>query len=342
MAIRNPQNAKGKKMKKNGFVDLQVNGYKGINFGSHNLSMEDVHKATRALVNAGTVAFCPTICTDELGVYEHCLKLFARAAHEPGIKGHILGLHLEGPFISPLEGARGAHPPKDIRKPDIELLKRFQDWSGGNIALITLAPETEGALALIKYAARSGMAVSMGHHFAEDAVLEAAVRAGARACTHLGNGMPNMINRHNNPLWWQLACDDVYGMFITDGHHLPADLIKTVLRAKPPDKFIVVSDSVDLAGLPPGDYEFIGRKVTLAPSGRISFSGTPYLAGSSANMIQCMNHLASLKLLDEKRLWQVARDNPLRLLGRKPSALDKLGGPRVEFKNNRFSVKRRA
>ncbi len=151
--------------------------------------------------------------------------------------------------------------------------------------------------------------------------------------------MPDMINRHNNPIWWQLACDAIYGMFITDGHHLPADLIKVAIRAKTVARSIVVSDAIHLAGLPPGNYEFAGAKVVLAPSGRISFADTPYLAGSSANMMQCMNHLASLKLLTEKELWQVARDNPLKLLGKNPALLNKTPGTRVEFKNNKFSVK---
>lgn len=320
-------------MKHNGFVDLQVNGYKGINFTSRKLTIDDIHKATRALADAGTIAYCPTVCTDNLKVYEHSLKLFARASQDPELAGRILGLHLEGPFISPLEGARGAHPPEFIRKPDIELLKRFQDWADGHIVLLTLSPETEGAIPLIKYAARNGIKISMGHHLAEDDIMERAVKAGATASTHLGNGMPNMINRHQNPLWWQLACDDIYGMFITDGYHLPADFIKVALRAKTAEKFIVVSDSVHLAGMPPGTYEFSGGKVVLAPSGRISFVNTPYLAGASANMVQCMNYLASLNLLTEKELRQVGFDNPLKYLGKKAADLSKAKGSQVEFKN---------
>ena len=326
-------------MTKNGFVDLQANGYKGINFASPKLTIDDIYRVTRALTGAGTILYCPTLVTNSLKIYERNLRLFAKAINDKELKNRILGLHLEGPFISSLEGARGAHPPKYIRQPSIELLKRFQDLAEGHIILLTLAPETEGTIPLIKYASKIGIKVSMGHHFAEDEAMERAVKAGAKDCTHLGNGMPNMINRHQNPLWWQLACDNIYGMFITDGHHLPADFIKVALRAKTVEKFIVVSDSVDLAGLPPGTYKFIGRKVVLAPSGRISFAGTPYLAGSSANMIQCMNHLASLNLLTEEELWQIGRDNPLRLLGKKPSVLDKVQGPRVEFKNNRFSIK---
>ena len=327
-------------MIKNGFVDLQVNGYKGICFYNPELTIEQIYQATHELVKAGTVAFCPTIVTENLKVYEHALRTIANAMQDAQLAKHILGVHLEGPFISPLEGARGAHPPQYIRKPDIELLKRFQEWADGHIVMLTLAPETEGALPLIKYCARNGIRVSMGHHLADDEAMAQAVKSGATACTHLGNGMPNMINRHQNPLWWQLACDDLYGMFITDGHHLPSDLIKTVLRAKTVERFIVVSDSVNIAGLPPGKYKFGGANVVLAPSGRISFENTPYLAGSSANMLHCMNHLASLKLLSEEKLWQVGRDNPLRLLGKKASILDKIPGQKVEFKNNKFSIKR--
>lgn len=325
-------------MIKNGFIDLQVNGYKGINFAALNLTIDDIHKATHALASDGTSAYCPTLVTNRPEIYERNLRLFARAMNDAGLKKSIPGLHLEGPFISPMEGARGAHPPKHIRQPDIELLKRFQDWADGHIVLLTLAPEIEGVIPLIKYAVKNGIKVAMGHHLAEDDAMVKAVKAGAKACTHLGNGLPNMINRHQNPIWWQLACDDIYGMFITDGHHLPADFLKVALRAKTAEKFIVVSDSVDLAGLPPGTYEFIGRKVVLAPSGRISFANTPYLAGSSANMLQCMNHLAALKLLTEFQLWQIGRDNPLRFLGKTPSLLDKVQSPCVEFKNNRFSL----
>lgn len=326
-------------MIKNGFVDLQINGYKGICFHTADLTIEQIYQATHELIKAGTIAYCPTIVTEDLKVYEHCLRMFASVMRDKNLARHILGLHLEGPFISPMEGARGAHPPKYIRDPDIELLKRFQDWAEGNIILLTLSPETKGAIPLIRYCAKNGIKVSMGHHFADDDIMTKAVEAGASACTHLGNGLPNMINRHHNPLWWQMARDDIYGMFITDGHHLPADLIKVAIRAKTVSKSIVVSDAVHLAGLPPGTYDFAGAKVVLSSSGRISYAGTPYLAGSSANMIQCMNHLASLKLLTEKELWQVGRDNPLKFLGKNPALLNKLPGSKVEFKNNKFGIK---
>ncbi len=243
---------------------------------------------------------------------------------------------MEGPFISPIEGARGAHPPKHIQKPNVDTFKRLQEWAEGNIIILTLAPERPGAMKLIRYAASHGVVVSMGHHLAEDKDMEAAVQNGARLCTHLGNGMPNMINRHQNPIWWQLASDELSAILITDGHHLPADFIKVALRAKTTRRSIVVSDASYLGGLKPGIYDFQGHAAVLEPSGRIGYQGTPYLAGSSATMLQCMNFLADQQLLTEKELWSVGRDNPLRLLNRKLSPKMPAKTPKVTFKNNHF------
>ena len=324
-------------MKHHGFIDIQLNGFKGINFSSPDLTLDQVRMATRELVKAGTVAYCPTVVTSSLDDYKHSLPIIAAAMRDKELKPHLLGIHIEGPFISPIDGARGAHPPEHIIKPDVDTFKRFQEWAAGNVVLLTLAPEAEGAMALIRYASENGTIVSMGHHLAEDTAMEKAVHAGVRLCTHLGNGMPNMINRHQNPLWWQLADDDLTGIFITDGHHLPADYIKVALRAKTVKRFIVVSDAAHLAGLPPGVYDFNGNAAVLAPNGRIGFKGTPYLAGSSATMLECMNHLASLNLLSEADLWKVGYANPLRLLGRR---LDRQPAdtPSVVFKNNQFAL----
>jgi N-acetylglucosamine-6-phosphate deacetylase len=324
-------------MTRHGFIDIQLNGFKGVNFSAPDLTLDQFRMATRELVKAGTMAYCPTVVTSSLANFKHTLPIIAAAMRDKELKPHLLGIHIEGPFISPIEGARGAHPPEHIIKPDVDTFKRFQEWAEGNVVLLTLAPEVEGALPLIRYASENGTVVSFGHHLADDNVMEAAVQAGARVCTHLGNGMPNMINRHQNPLWWQLACDDLTGIFITDGHHLPADYIKVALRAKTVKRFVVVSDAVHLAGLPPGEYEFQNNKVVLAPNGRISFKDTPYLAGSSATMLDCMNYLASLNLLSEAELWKVGYANPLRLLGRRPGP-QPADAPTVVFKDNQFAL----
>jgi N-acetylglucosamine-6-phosphate deacetylase len=324
-------------MKHPGLVDIQLNGYIGIHFSAPDLTLDQVRKVTRYLVKAGTTAYCPTIVTGPMDAYRHNLPILAAAMRDPELKPHLLGIHMEGPFISPVEGARGAHPPAHIVKPDVDTFKRFQEWADGNVALLTMAPEVEGAMPLLRYASENGTVVSFGHHLADDAIMEAGVQAGARLCTHLGNGLPNLINRHQNPIWWQLANDDLTGIFITDGHHLPADFIKVAVRAKTTKRFIVVSDAAHLGGLKPGVYDFQEHKAVLEPSGRISFQGTPYLAGSSATMLQCMNFLAAQNLLSEKELWAVGRDNPLRLLGRRLGRMPE-GTSKVVFKDNKFVV----
>ncbi len=322
-----------------GFVDLQLNGYAGINFSDASLTLDQVRTVTRRLVREGTVAYCPTVVTGPMAMYERNLRLLASAMREPDLAPHLLGIHLEGPFISPVEGARGAHPPPHIMPPDIAVFRRFREWADDRIAILTLAPERAGALPLIRYAASRGTVVSFGHHLADDAVMQRGVRAGARLCTHLGNGMPNLINRHQNPIWWQLACDDLSAILITDGHHLPDDFITVALRAKTPARAIVVSDAAHLGGLKPGTYDFLGHAAVLERSGRIGFQGTPYLAGSSATLLQCMNVVARLGLLTERDLWAVGRDNALRLLGR-PLPRQPKGTPAVTFRNRRFAVGR--
>lgn len=326
-------------MKRQGFIDLQVNGLKGINFSLPGLTLDKVRTVTQELVKAGTIAYCPTLVTSPMDIYRENLPVLAQAKQDKELSQHILGIHLEGPFISSNEGARGAHPPEHIIKPNINIFRDFLRWGAEHIVLLTLSPEADNALALIRFASENGIVVCLGHHVADDSILEQAVHAGARACTHLGNGMPNMINRHQNPLWWQMACDDIYGTFITDGHHLPPDFIQVALRAKGVDRFIVISDATSLAGLPPGAYDhFHGNKAVLASSGRINFADTPYLAGSSATMLQCMNYLASLHLLNEPELWRTGFDNALQLLGIAPDSFSQSARPVVEFRDDRFFV----
>lgn len=324
-------------MKKPGFIDIQVNGYLGIDFSDINLTENDVLQAVDELAKRGTAAICPTIVTCAPEIYEHNLPIIARAAKQSDQK-RILGIHLEGPFISPEEGARGAHPPQFILPPSIEMFDRFMDLAEGMISILTLAPETEGAIDLIRHASSQGVVCSAGHHIADKDTMAAAVSAGASLYTHLGNGMPSMIKRHDNPLWWALACDDLSGSFITDGHHLPEDFLTVALRAKPRNRFIVISDSTSIAGLPPGTYDSLNAKVELSESGRISLAGTPYLAGSSANMLQCMNHLASFSGLCEDELWDVGFNNPLKLIGKDTWADSYSGEFTVEFANKTFKV----
>ena len=323
----------------NGFVDIQVNGILGVDFTGDGLALDDVRRATRELADRGTIAYCPTVVEASDETLRRNLALLAAAMDEPDLAGHILGIHLEGPFISPEDGARGAHQTEFLKQPSIHEFERLWEWANGRVAILTLAPELPGAEELIRHAAKRGVVVAIGHSDADAGTIARAVEAGARCSTHLGNGTSDVIHRHRNPIWPQLACDELFASFITDGHHLPPEFIKSAIRAKGVSRSIVVSDSVALAGMPPGDYDLRGKRLHLDTSGRLGLAGTPYLAGSASTMMQCMNHLASLGILTEAELWQVGRFNPLKLLGGDNSAVAALEGPEVEFNGNGFVLR---
>lgn len=298
-----------------GFVDLQVNGYAGVNFTSPNLTLAQVQSTARMLYQRGTVSFLPTVITAPWELYEHVLPLLARAMSAENDQNQILGIHLEGPYISPRDGARGVHPLAHVRPPSCDEFKTLFNLAQGCIRLLTLAPELPGAIDLIHCASEMGVIVSIGHTLATSQDVQAAVAAGAHASTHLGNGIPTLIERHQNPLWPQLAQPALAALLITDGHHLPADFVRTVLAVKGASHTIITSDAAPAAGLPPGEYEYFGTRTRLEPDGRLHSPQTGTLAGSAATMLQCMNWLAGLDLVDEGGLWNVGRDNALRLLG---------------------------
>ena len=298
-----------------GFIDLQVNGFLGVDFSDPGLTEDDFVRVCRALLAQGTAAFLPTVITSSLDTYARNLPLMASVMARDEFQGRLLGLHLEGPFISRVPGAVGAHNPAYVRDPDVGLLAQLLDWAEGRVRLFTLAGELPGADALARFAVERGVAVSVGHSLFTTADLDRLADAGATAITHLGNGLPNMLPRHDNPLWVGLAHDAYTVMVIADGHHLPEPVLRVAVRAKGADRLIVVSDASPVAGLPPGRYHFLDNDAILEPSGRFYNPEKQCLVGSSATMAQCMAHLAGLGELSDEALVKVGRTNPLRLIG---------------------------
>ncbi len=306
-------------MKIPGLVDVQVNGYKGVDFSSIDLARDDFIRACRDLFKVGTTAFLPTMVTSPEEVYERNLPIMAQVLDMPEFRGRLLGIHIEGPFISAEVGTRGAHNAEWVRPPDIGLLDRLIDWADDKVKLLTIAAELAGAEELARHAVGKGIAVALGHQAAEEEDLERLVRAGAVAITHLGNGVPAMLGRHNNTIWAGLAEDGLYATIITDGNHLPPSILKTIIRAKGPARCVVISDATSLAGYEPGTYETLGHKVILEENGRLHDPETGYMCGSSATMLRCMNHLASLEILSPDELIAMGYHNPLALIGLRPS-----------------------
>lgn len=266
------------------FVDLQVNGFGGVDFNDPQVSPEDYARAAQAIWATGVARFCPTIITGNRERMLGCLARAAEAAEDRRTGPSLAAIHLEGPYISPEDGPRGAHPRQFVRPPDREEFKRLQDAARGRIRLVTLAPETEGALEFIEWLAGQGIVVSLGHTGAAPERIREAVQAGARFSTHLGNGAHEIIHRHRNYIWEQLAADELRASFIVDGHHLPPSVVKIFVRAKGPARSVLVTDAVAPAGCAPGEYQLGEVPIELTAEGRVQIRGSSRLAGSALRL----------------------------------------------------------
>lgn len=299
-----------------GLVDVQVNGFAGYNLNAESVTPDDVSAMVRALWSAGVTLSCPTITTGSAERMLRSLRAVAAAVEaDPIVRHGVAGVHVEGPYISPEDGPRGAHPLAHVRPPDLEEYRRFQAAAGGRIRIFSLAPELPGAIPLIERLAADGVAPALAHHAAPTDAIRAAVEAGARLSTHLGNGSHAVLPRHPNYLWDQLAEDGLSASLIVDGHHLPPAVVKTFLRAKGLERCLLVSDAVHVAGLPPGRYEFMGRAVEVAASGRVSLAGTPYLAGSSLRLCDALANAMAFAGISLADAVDLATLSPTRLLG---------------------------
>ena len=300
-----------------GWLDVQINGYAGHDPNAADADASTTVSMIRALWPEGITGSCITICTEsEPHIVGNLPAIVAACDADPLVAASITGIHVEGPHIATEDGPRGAHPLRHIRPPDIDEYRRWQEAAGGRIRIVTLSPEYEEAIPYIQAVAADGVLVSIGHTCATSEQIRAAVDAGARWSTHLGNGAHAMIRRHPNYVWDQLAEDRLSAGFIFDGHHLPPAVMKTVLRAKGVERSVLVSDAVSMAGLPPGRYTlFDGGEVELLPNGRLELAGTPLLAGAATALPSCVTNAvrhAGVTLSDAVRMVTA---NPARLLG---------------------------
>ena len=264
-----------------GLIDNQINGYVNVDFSGNNLSSHDLITAAKAIWKDGVTSFLPTLVTNS---NENLLRNFRildeAIRNDKQLSESIPGFHLEGPYISPDEGFRGAHPPKYIRKPSFDEFMRYQEAAGGRIIQITIAPELEGAMDFISSCSKAGVIVAIGHTNASADQILQAVECGAKLSTHLGNGCANLINRHKNPLWPQLANDQLTPSIIADGHHLTPEEIRVFYKVKGSDNIILTSDVIFLAGMAPGKYSFLESEVNLTSEGMIINTELNCLAGA--------------------------------------------------------------
>ena len=264
-----------------GLIDNQINGYNGVDFSGEDLTSDKMKVAVSFIRMDGVTTFQPTIITNN---HDNLLRTFrnlAKAIKDMDIRESISGFHLEGPYISPVEGFYGCHPAECIRKPSWKEFCEYQQAAEGNIRQVTLAPESDGALEFIRLCVLNNIMVSIGHTNASAEQIKLAVDYGARLSTHLGNGCANLIDRHLNPLWPQLANDLLTPSIIADGHHLLPEEVQVFYKVKGPQNIVITSDVTHLIGMTPGKYLFMGSEVILTREGLIKNPVLNCLAGAS-------------------------------------------------------------
>ncbi|MCC6446264.1 MAG: amidohydrolase family protein [Armatimonadetes bacterium] len=290
-----------------GLIDIQVNGYGGFDFGSPEAAAQTVRLGWRE----GVTQICPTVTTGSPEAMQAALRAIAEACEDPLIGASVPAIHIEGPFLSPEDGPRGAHPLEYIRRPDWDEFRRWQDAAVGRVGLVTLAPEVPGALEFIEKVTDTGVQVALGHTGADALTIRRAIAAGACLSTHLGNGAHALLPRHPNYIWEQAAADDLWATLILDGHHLPPPVAKTLIRCKGVDRSILISDATSLAGLPPGRY----GDAEVSEDLRCSLVGTPYLAGSVISLRHGVSNAVLFAHVSPAQAVYMASLQPARFLG---------------------------
>jgi N-acetylglucosamine-6-phosphate deacetylase len=293
-----------------GLFDFQVNGFGGVDFQRDDLTSTEFAHAVAALRKHGTSGIFATLITDEIdALCRRFAALEKLCATVPSAGAAILGYHLEGPWLSPTPGYRGAHPAGPMRAPTFADYERLQAAAHGRLRLITLAPEWPGSAEFIAAVTQQGVHVSLGHTNASEAEIDAAIRAGARFCTHLGNGCPLQLPRHDNIVQRLLARDELTACFIPDGIHLPKGVLKNFVRAKPAGRVLFTTDAMAGAGAPPGRYTIGPHLIAVGADGVARQPGEKNFAGSTLTPDVGVRHIADwLNLTPEtaRNFWSTA------------------------------------
>jgi N-acetylglucosamine-6-phosphate deacetylase len=303
-------------MRTTGLVDLQVNGYAGVDFNGPRLTPDELDHALHAMLRAGVTHCLPTLITAteaELADRLHALDRAIRGSRLGSLM--VLGIHLEGPFLNPTQGYAGCHPAPAMVTPDPAVLERLMAEIATPIRLLTLAPELPDAIPLIDWASRRGIVTAMGHTAADHDTVRRAADAGLSLSTHLGNALPQPQPKFLNPLIAQLAEDRLCASFIADGIHIPPHALRVLLRAKGLERSILVTDATAAADTPPGLYDFAGMRIEHAADGSVRVPGSPVLAGSALRLDQAVRNIAGWGFASACEAIAMASTRPAALLG---------------------------
>ena len=294
------------------FFDLQVNGYAGVDFNGDFLSAEELHAACEAMRADGVAQFLATIITDDLDVMSaRAERLVSATATSDLAKSMVAGIHFEGPFISKEPGYVGAHPAHAARPVTIDAAAKLIDAGAGLVRLVTLAPEQDADGSVTNWLAKQGVAVSAGHCNPSLEQLNRSIDAGLTMFTHLGNGCPLQMHRHDNIVQRVLSlADKLWICFIADGVHIPFVALQNYLRLVGPERAIVVSDAISAAGKGPGVYQLAGQQVVVDEQLATWAADRSHLVGSACTLRQMAENLRTKLSLSDDVIHRLTVDNP--------------------------------
>lgn len=298
-----------------GFCDLQCNGFEGVDFNRSETEPIVIAEAIRSMWEHGCTDVLPTFITaPKDGLEEYIFDMIQALASDPEVARSVPGFHLEGPFISPVDGARGAHPLAHTRPVSVALWKRLQGIAQGRIKLVTVAPEVRGAIPFILQLRAEGVLPAVGHTMADAKTIAAAAEAGAIMSTHLGNGCPQTLHRHENPIFAQAGEDRLAASFIADGIHLPPEVLRSLWRAKGATRGVLVTDAMAAASAPPGRYSIGEMEVQVGEDRVVRQPGTKNLAGSALTTERAVSGLVKMAGVSLAEAWEAASARPWELL----------------------------
>ncbi len=299
------------------YFDLQVNGYAGVDFNQNDLSPEDLHNACVKLKEDGIQGILATIITaSPRDMMKRLQNLTQLLEQDKLVKEIIYGFHIEGPFLNKESGYRGAHPVELIKPADMELLKQLIDAGNGLTKIVTLAPEIDKDFKMIKMLVSEGITVSAGHCNPDMDELEGAIDFGLSMFTHLGNGCPANLDRHDNIIQRVLSFkDQLWLCFIADGVHIPFFVLKNYLDLVGYEKTIIVTDAMAAASASPGKYNLSGLQLEVGDDCIVREPGKPNFAGSATTMKQSQSNLMKYLGLNEEQCKSLTNENPMKAIG---------------------------
>ncbi len=297
-------------------VDIQVNGYRGVDFNGDDLTAEALHEVCGLLESDGVEGILATVITDSIAnMSARLTRLATLREADPLAQKMIWGFHIEGPFINEQPGYVGAHPAAEVLPANVDAMQQLLDAAGGLTKIVTLAPERDAGMAVTRMLADQGICVSGGHCNPTLDQLDAAIDAGLRAFTHLGNGCPKEMDRHDNIIQRVLSrADQLWVCFIGDGVHVPWPALGNYLRVTGIERAIVITDAISAAGLGPGEFQLGDQVVHVDESGATWSADRSHLMGSASTMPLVRSLLRKELGMSESEVSTLTSANPRSLL----------------------------